>query len=322
MAVSWSPWTVVRRSSSTAEDRNTVDHLFSPALQGAFFDLVTLRYDFLRHALLGTMLIGMACGLLGCFIILRRLSLFGDALGHAVLPGVMIGYLLGGKHFGMIFVGALIAGLIAALLVAWIPRVSRHRPDTAIGVVFTGMFGLGVAIMSVNQAGSSGVTTFLFGRALGIGPAEVAWAAGALISVVVVVVGAYRPLKLISFDPVQAMVLGMPVAGLTALLMALLTSTVIVGLPVVGAVLVVALLVIPGATAYLLVERFAAMLVVATLLGGLSAVSGLVLSHLFGWASGAAIVLAATGYFCVALAWTGVRRLRSPRVVGGEAVHA
>lgn len=280
----------------------------SPDLAGALMELLTLKYDFLRWSLAGTVLIGMACGLLGCFIILRRLSLFGDALGHAVLPGVMVGYLLGGRHFGTIFLGALVAGLIAAALVAWIPRVSRHRADTAIGVVFTGLFGLGVAIMSLHQGGASGITTFLFGRALGIGPAEVAWAAAALAAVILTVGLAYRPLKLISFDPVQAVVLGLPVGALTAVLMALVTSTVIVGLPVVGAVLVVALLVIPGATAYLLVERFGPMLLIACVLGGASAVLGLALSHLFGWASGAAIVLAATGFFLLALVFKGLKR--------------
>lgn len=273
-----------------------------PQLSQALLELVTLRYDFLRLSLAGTVLIGMACGLLGCFIILRGLSLFGDALGHAVLPGVMVGYLLGGRHFGFIFLGALVAGLVAAGLVAWIPRASKHRSDTAIGVVFTGLFGLGVAIMSLNQAGTSGITTFLFGRALGIGPAEVAWSAGTLVAVLLTVGLAYRPLKLMTFDPVQAVMTGMPVAALTALLMTLVTGTVIVGLPVVGAVLVVALLVIPGATAYLLVERFASMLAIATVVGGLSAVFGLAASHLFGWASGAAIVLAATVLFLFALA--------------------
>lgn len=287
-----------------------------PTFFTALADLLTLKYDFLRLSLAGTVLIGMACGLLGCFIILRGLSLFGDALGHAVLPGVMIGYLLGGKNFNAIFVGAMIAGLLAAWLVAWIPRVSRHRSDTAIGVVFTGMFGLGVAIMSLHQAGTSGITTFLFGRALGIGPAEVAWAGGALAAVLAMVTLAYRPLKLISFDPVQAQTLGLPVAGLTAMLMALVTGTVIVGLPVVGAVLIVALLVIPGATAYLLVARFGAMLAVATAVGGLSAVLGLAFSHLFGWASGASIVLAATCCFLLALLIQTLRRRRP------EAAHA
>lgn len=283
---------------------------------GGLLELFGLRYEFLAWSLAGTALIGVACGLLGCFIILRGLSLLGDALGHAVLPGVMIGYLAGGKQFTQIFIGALVSGLLAAGLVAWIPRASRHRSDTAIGVVFTGMFGLGVAIMSVHQANSAGVTTFLFGRALGIGPAEVAWAAGALLAVLILVLAAYRPLKLLAFDPVQAAVLGLPVVGLTGLLMALVTGTVIVGLPVVGAVLVVALLVIPGATAYLLVERFGAMLAVAAGVGGLSAVAGLGLSHAFGWASGASIVLAATGCFLVALALRQGRGMRRPAHAG------
>lgn len=266
-------------------------------------DVLTLRYDFMRYSLLGTMLVGTSCGLLGCFIILRRLALFGDALGHAVLPGVMLGYLWGGKAFGAIFIGAVATGLLAAWLVAWIPRVSRHRPDTAIGVVFTGFFGAGVALLSVYQMGASGVTTFLFGRALAIGPAEVWIAAGMLGAVLVFLALAYRPLVWLTFDPVGATVQGVPVVALTALLMLALTGTVVVSLPIVGAILVVALLVIPGATAYLLVDRLAPMLLIAALIGAGSSLGGLVLSHLLGWASGAAMVLAASACFAGALAW-------------------
>jgi ABC-type Mn2+/Zn2+ transport system permease subunit len=266
-------------------------------------DVLSLRYDFMRHSLVGTMLVGAACGLLGCFIILRRLALFGDALGHAVLPGVMLGYLWGGKAFFAIFSGAVVTGLLAAALVAWIPRVTRHRPDTAIGVVFTGFFGAGVTLLSVYQMGSSGVTTFLFGRALAIGPAEVGYAAGMLVAVILFLVLAYRPLVWLTFDPVGAAVQGVPVLGLTAVLMVMLTGTVVVSLPMVGAVLVVALLVIPGATAYLLVNRLAPMLLIAAGVGAFSSLGGLLLSHLLGWASGAAMVLAATACFVLALGW-------------------
>lgn len=274
-------------------------------------DVLTLRYDFMRYSLLGTMLVGAACGLLGCFVILRRLALFGDALGHAVLPGVMLGYLWGGKAFFAIFSGAVLTGLLAAWLVAWIPRVSRHRPDTAIGVVFTGFFGAGVALLSVYQMGASGVTTFLFGRALAIGPAEVGYAAGMLGVVLVFVTLAYRPLVWLTFDPVGAAVQGVPVMALTGVLMLALTGTVVVSLPIVGAVLVVALLVIPGATAYMLVDRLAPMLLVASLVGAASSLGGLVLSHLLGWASGAAMVLAAATFFALALVWNlGYSQLR------------
>jgi ABC-type Mn2+/Zn2+ transport system permease subunit len=290
-----------------------------PTWLAAVGDLLTLRYDFLRLSLAGTALVGVTCGLLGCFIILRRLALFGDALGHAVLPGVLLGWVLGGRSYPAILGGALLAGLTAAALVAWIPRVSRHQPDTAIGVVFTGLFGLGVAILSVHQAGSSGVTSFLFGHALGIGPADVAGAGALLAASLALLVLAWRPLQALTFDPQGAAVAGLPVAGLTASLMLVLTGTVVVSLPIVGALLVVALLVIPGATAFLLVDRFGPMLALAGMFGGLAAFGGLALSHLFGWASGASIVLAAAVQFGLALGVHTVRRRLRP---GGPAARA
>lgn len=290
-----------------------------PEGSAALLELFTLRYDFLRLSLVGTTLVGVACGVLGCFIILRRLALFGDALGHAVLPGVMLGWLVGGRSFPAIFGGALLAGGLAAVLVAWIPRVSRHRADTAIGITFTGLFGLGVALLSAHQAGASGVSGFLFGRALGIGPAEVA-SAGVLLAVVLgLLLAAWRPLQLMTFDPVAARVQGLPVATLTAALMLVLTSTVVVSLPIVGALLVVAMLVIPGASAFLLVERMGPMVVLAGLLGGLSASGGLALSHTLGWASGAAIVLASSFLFVLALVVHAARRTLRP---GGRSARA
>jgi manganese/iron transport system permease protein len=153
------------------------------------------------------------------------------------------------------------------------------------------------------QMGSSGVTTFLFGRALAIGPVEVGYAAGMLTAVVLFLALAYRPLVWLTFDPVGAAVRGIPVVGLTTVLMVMLTGTVVVSLPMVGAVLVVALLVIPGATAYLLVNRLAPMLLIAAGVGAFSSLGGLLLSHLLGWASGAAMVLAAAACFLLALGW-------------------
>jgi manganese/iron transport system permease protein len=279
-----------------------------PAWWALTYDVLTLRYDFMRHSLIGTMLVGAACGLLGCFIILRRLALFGDALGHAVLPGVMLGYLWGGKAFFAIFAGAVVTGLMAAALVGWIPRASRHRSDTAIGIVFTGFFGAGVALLSCYQMGTSGVTTFLFGRALAIGPSEVVHAAWMLAGVILFLTLAYRPMVWMTFDPVGAVAQGVPVGALTGILMVALTGTVVVSLPIVGAVLVVALLVIPGATAYLLVDRLAPMFLIAAIVGAVSSLGGLLLSHMFAWASGAAMVLAAAFCFVMALIWNLSRR--------------
>ncbi|MEB3221243.1 MAG: metal ABC transporter permease [Candidatus Sericytochromatia bacterium] len=290
-----------------------------PAWLSSLWELLTLQPDFLRLSLAGTALIGVSCGVLGCFIILRRLALFGDALGHAVLPGVLLGWVLGGWSYPAIFGGALVAGLVAAGLVAVIPRITRHRPDTAIGVVFTGMFGLGVAILSTRQVGSGGVTSLLFGQALGIGPDDVARAAVLLAGTLLLLALGWRPLQLLTFDPEGAAARGLPVLALTAALMLALTGTVVVSLPIVGALLVVALLVIPGATAFLLVDRFGPMLALAGLVGGLAAFGGLALSHLCGWASGASIVLAAACEFALALVVHTTRRRLRP---GGPAARA
>ncbi|MEB3196658.1 MAG: metal ABC transporter permease [Candidatus Sericytochromatia bacterium] len=271
------------------------------------WEALTLPYAFMRYSLAGTALVGAACGLLGCFIILRRLSLFGDALGHAVFPGVMLASFLGAGHLG-VFLGALAAGLAAAALVAWIPSVTRHRADTAMGVVFTGFFGLGVALLTLLPVGTHRVATLMFGRALGVGPADVLAAAGVLLTVLLFITLAFRPLALATFDPVAAGLQGVRVGLLTVLLMVLLTATVVVSLPIVGAVLVVALLVIPAATASLLVDRLAPMLALAALLGLLAAEGGLVMSHVWGWASGASMVLASAAYFLLALGWSQGRR--------------
>ncbi len=269
---------------------------------------LALRYDFLQQALAGTVLMGIACGLMGALLLLRRMALFGDAIGHAVLPGVMVGYLLGGKQFAWIFAGALLAGMVAASAVFWIPQASRLRPDAAMGAVFTGMFGLGIALLSRYQSGSGGVSGLLFGHALGIGPSEVTWAFGNLLVVLLLLGVAWKPLKLMSFDPIQAEVTGAPTRALTHLLMLVLTATIVVSLPMVGAVLVAALLILPAAAASLVARHFGTLLLLAGTGGGASALVGLWASHTWGLASGASIVLSASALFVLVGCVSGARK--------------
>jgi len=278
-------------------------------IDGAFHEIaLALRYDFLQQALAGTMLMGIACGLMGALLLLRRMALFGDAIGHAVLPGVMVGYLLGGKQFAWIFAGALLAGMVAASAVFWIPQASRIRPDAAMGAVFTGMFGLGIVLLSRYQSGSGGVSGLLFGHALGIGPSEVAWAFGNLLVVLLLLGVAWKPLKLMSFDPIQAEVTGAPTRALTHLLMLVLTATIVVSLPMVGAVLVAALLILPAAAASLVARHFGTLLLLAGIGGGVASLVGLWVSHAWGLASGASIVLSASALFVLMGCVRGARR--------------
>lgn len=277
-------------------------------------------YGFLQLSLAGCAALGLALGGLGAVLIARRLSLYGDALGHAVLPGVVVGHAMGGGpepgaggYAGML-AGALASGGLAAVLVSWLSRAGRGaRPDVAMAVVFSGLFGLGVAILSVRQAGSAGVGGFLFGRALALTPLDVgvAWAALALIALWLAT--RFRALTLWLFDPVQAELAGVGLRRLEAEFMALLTLTVVAGLQAVGALLVAALLVAPAAAAFLAASRFPAVVGLSMAFGLASTAGGLGLSHAFGWATGAAMVLVGGGLVALAGAGRSLARALSAR---------
>lgn len=262
--------------------------------------LAPLRYEFMQRALLAALLVGTISSVVGCYIIVRRLALLGDAIAHAVLPGVAIAWLLGFPFFW----GAVGTGVLTALGIGFITRRSKVKEDTAIGVMFTTAFALGVLLLSTDavRQKAQGVDLFhiLFGNVLGVSTSDLITIsiAGALVLLTILLL--YKELLLHSFDPTMAAALGLPTGLLHYLMMLLLSLTIVASLQTVGVVLAVAMLIIPGATAFLLAHRLSAMMWVAALMGITASVTGLYLSFHANLSSGASIVLIAGLLFTIA----------------------
>lgn len=258
-----------------------------------------LAFPFMVRGLLAALMVGAVCAVLGTYVVLRGMAFFGDALAHAILPGVAIGYLVGGGRQEPLFFGALIASVLTSIGIATIARSQRFKEDTAIGVVFAGMFALGIAIISTVRNYTVDLSHFLFGDVLGVSDFDLLLTAvfGGL--VVLLVAAFYKEFMVLSFDPVLAATLRLPAMFLRYLLLVMLAVTIVVSLQTVGVALVVAMLVTPAATAYLLTRRLITMMMIAAGVGALSAAGGLYLSYYVNVASGAAVVLVCTSAFLV-----------------------
>jgi manganese/iron transport system permease protein len=269
------------------------------------FLVAPFEFGFMQRALLGGVLVAAICALVGSYVVLRGLAFVGDALAHAAFPGVVIAYLLKGN----IYLGALVFALVTALGIGLVSRRGRISYDTAIGILFAGAFALGVLLMSMIQGYTVDLFSFLFGNVLGVSERDL-WLVAFLGGVVVLTITVfYKELLLLSFDPTVAEAMGYPVQAFDYLLLGLIAVTIVISIQVVGIILVVALLVTPSATAYLLTGRFFRMMLLGVLLAVVAAVVGLYLSYVLNVASGAAIVLVSTCLFFLALAG---RRLLSP----------
>ena len=257
--------------------------------------LIPLHYDYMLRAIWVSALIGGVCGFLSSFITLKGWSLMGDALSHAVVPGVAIAYMLG-LPFAL---GAFISGLLAAGAMAFIKNQTRIREDATIGIVFTTFFAAGLLLISLFPARVD-LRTIIFGNILGIADPDILQVV--IISVITVtVVGLkWKDLMLFCFDPNQARTLGMPVKLLHLTLLILLSATAVAALQAVGACLVVAMLVTPGATAYLLTDRFGVMLLLSSLMGVITSLLGAYASYYFDGATGGCIVTLQTLLFLLA----------------------
>jgi manganese/iron transport system permease protein len=265
--------------------------------------LTPLGYDFFVRALIASALVGVACAIVGSFVVLKGMSFIGDAVSHAAFPGIVIAYLIGAP----IILGGAIAAIGTALGIGAITRRSGLRSDAIIGVLFAGMFALGVAIFSSIPNYVGDLFHFLFGDVLGI-------SVGDLLALILLVFGLLLVLRLLwkellfsTFDPLGAGAAGLPVRRLDDLLLILIAVTIVISLQAVGIALVVAMITTPAATAQLLVKRFTAMIQVAALIGVSAAVVGLYVSYSLDIASGAAIVLLETLIFLLALAFTLIR---------------
>lgn len=270
------------------------------------FDLLLspFSFPFMQRALLGGVLVGTACAVIGTYVVLRGLAFIGDALAHAAFPGVVLAYMWKAN----IYFGAAVFALATALGVGFVSRRAGTSYDTAIGILFAGAFALGVLLMSTIQGYTADLFSFLFGNILGMSQEDLLLVAALALLVVLTVAVCYKELLLVSFDPVVAEAMGYPVHGLNYVLLALIAITIVVSIQAVGIVLVVALLVTPSATAYQLTDRLFRMMVLGVVMAVAAVLGGLYLSFYLNVASGAAIVLVSTSLFFLLLA---VRRGRA-----------
>lgn len=267
---------------------------------------LTFQDPAVRFAVGGAALLGISCGLLGSFLVVRRLALVGDALSHAVLPGVAAGFLWNQtKSPTAIFIGAVAAGLIGTTTVGWIQRTTRLKEDTALGLVLAGFYAAGICLVTMIQrlptGNKSGIDKFLFGQAAAISGGDLRLIAGVTVITVILVSLLYKELLVTSFDPGFAGAAGFPVRLMHDGLMLLLAFATVSALQAVGVVLVSAMLVTPAAAAYLLTDRFHRMLVIAAVIGAATGVIGCFLSFLrVNLPTGPLMVLAASAVFAAA----------------------
>jgi len=262
------------------------------------------EYAFMQRALIVALSVAIVSGIVGCFIILRGLSLMGDAISHAVLPGVAISYVLGLN----LMVGALVTGMATALAITHISQRSQLKSDTAIGVVFSAAFALGVILISKAEA-SVNLHNVLFGNLLALTRADFILTVVICVGVVGVVEVCYRHLLITTFDPQVSPNYGSSPAAMHYLLMVMLTAVTVAALQTVGIILVVAMLITPAATAFLVTKRMRSMMAVSVVVAIFAAITGMYLSYAYNLPSGPSIVMVLAAVF--ALTWISKRSKES-----------
>ena len=274
--------------------------------------IVPMSYPFMQRALVIALLVGVVCAVLSCYLVLRGWSLMGDAISHGVLPGIVVAAMTG---FPLI-VGAFAAGLSCAVLTGYLKENSRLKDDTVMGIVFSGMFALGIVLFSRIETDLH-LTHILYGNVLGVDTQdliEMGVIAGVTLLVVLV---KRRDFLLYCFDPSHARVVGLPVRTLHYGLLVLLSLTIVAALKVVGIILAVAMLVAPGAIAYLLTDRLERMLMIATVVASGSCVAGVLVSYHIDGATGPCIVLIQASIFILSFLFApkhGMLAYRLPAV--------
>jgi iron/zinc/copper transport system permease protein len=253
------------------------------------------QYEFLQKALWTSVMVGIICGVLGCFIILRGMALMGDAISHAVLPGVAISYMLGVNFF----FGAVLTGVLTAVGIGYVSQNSRIKHDMAIGIMFTSVFAVGIIIITLMKS-SADLYHILFGNVLAVRTSDMWMTLSIGLLVITLVTLFYKELLVSTFDPTMAQSYGLPNKWIHYILMVVLTMVTVASLQTVGIVLVVAMLITPAATAYLLTNRLWVMIYMAAGFGVVSSVLGLYFSFTYNLASGATIVLVSAFFFAAA----------------------
>lgn len=275
--------------------------------------LEPLHYAFMVRGMIAAVLVGAVCAVVGTFVVLRGMAFYGGALAHAILPGVAVGYIVEGGEGKHLFWWGMAAAFLSALGIGAVKHYARVKEDTAIGIIFAGMFALGIAIISTVKNYTADLAHFLFGDVLGVSYSDLVLTAVFSIVILLLVFLFFKEFLLISFDPVLAVTLRIPAKMLDFLLLMLIAMTVVVSLQTVGIALMIAMLVAPAATGYLLARRVVEMVLAGVVAATVSGIAGLYLSYYVSIASGAAIVIVSMAIF--ALTW-GVKSVaRSlPRV--------
>jgi len=253
-------------------------------------------YSFMQRGFLAALFVGVLCSVVGVYIVLRGMAFLGDALAHAILPGVAIAYLFGGN----LILGAFVAAVVVALGIGFFSNEGTIKEDTAIGILFSAAFALGVALISSIRTYAVDLSHILFGNVLGVSDNDLIFTVVLTVIILIIVAVNYKQFMIISFDPILATMMKLPVQFLHYLMLVMLGLTVVVSIQTVGVGLAAAMLVTPAASAYLLTRRLPSMMIVSAIIGAISSVIGLYISYYINIASGSAIVLTATLIFFIA----------------------
>ncbi len=280
---------------------NLIDLLFTP-----------LQYSFMVRGITAAVLTGIVCAVVGVYVVIRGMAFFGDALAHSILPGVAVGYLVTGGAREPLFWWGTGTAVIVSLAIGAISKGAKIKQDTAIGIIFAGMFALGIAIISTMKSYTVDLTHFLFGNVLGISGNQLLIIAIFSVLIILLVIAFYKEFLVLTFDPILATTLRIPVRFFEYLQLVLIALAISVSFQAVGVALMVAMLVTPAAAAYLLTKRLPIMMILAATIASLSGVAGLYLSYYINVASGPAIVLVATLIFVIAWVIKSLRRKRTP----------
>ena len=279
--------------------------------------LIPFQYEYMVKAILVSGFIGGVCALLSCFVVLKGWSLLGDALSHAVVPGVALAYIIGIPFS----VGAFISGMFAALAMGFIKKRTRIREDAVIGIVYTTFFALGVLLISLFPSNIT-LSTIVMGNILGIADRDIVQTLIIAGSSLAIILLKWKDLRLFSFDPAQARAIGLNTNALYLLLLTLLAVTAIAALQTVGSILVVAMLVTPGAAAYLLTDNFSSMMRLASIIGVLTSSAGAYISYFLNGSAGGCIVALQFLFFLAVLFFAPRHGIVAAKLNAAKAIRA
>jgi ABC-type Mn2+/Zn2+ transport system permease subunit len=283
------------------------------------FLLDPFRYDFFVRGLVVATVAGGLCGMVGTFVVMRRMSYIGHGLSHSVFGGAVVSYVMGWNFY----LGAGLWGFLSALLISWTARRRQIGADAAIGIVTTASFAIGVAIISKARRFTKNFDAALFGNILGVQPEDVFVVVGVTVLVAIIIFFAYKQLLFMTFDREVAPLYGIPDRWMDTLLSLILAATVIASMQILGVTMIAAIIVVPAVTARLLTDSFARLLLMATAIGTLCGLVGMLLAYYLDVAPGATIVLTAASIFMLTLTATSARRrLQTERARGRSVLES